>query len=309
MVTVAFRKWTTNGSIQSELVFNLKHPDFDLAKPLMRILRRTSITRALHNSRGIALAIYGIIASLLTGTSAVASQDIVHIPGDILNFESFCAKQEPYSLQEYALLQSPDKKSQAVVAVSFTHRVGTKKDVIMYVSPQVIQLDLGPEYASRDTSLQLIMRKTETERIQSDSVGDYVSTREREEPNLETFRTDEAGKLNWISFVEPIKRGTGEHVHRILTRELFVVAPKHDGNIGISITAMVGADSVEMIGPTVRIPLELWENVPKSQIMGFAQAVNPFNEGSVWRFLFRASKYRKCIEERRFAKTFLTNPT
>ena len=177
----------------------------------------------------------------------------------------------------------------------------------MYVIPQVIRVDLGLDHANQDIAFQLIVDTADGQRFKSKSVGNFVVHRFGEPLTTDTFRTDEKGSLDWISFVEPIEKQDDNRKHRMLSEDPFVVTTQDMGDVGISLRAMVGAGdlSVDLVGPQVRIPSQLWAKKPKVQVMGLIQILNPFNEGSVWRFLSRAAKYRNCINERRLAKTYL----
>ena len=66
-----------------------------------------------------ACLLYGLTTT--TSMQANESDNIVHDPGEIMEFDSFCASREPYSLSEYASVESIDTRARAIVDVTFTH--------------------------------------------------------------------------------------------------------------------------------------------------------------------------------------------
>lgn len=268
----------------------------------------------MKSTRRILIGFLCLAGSIGVASNSSASLFPVHTfgPSEVMKFETFCAKRQPYSLSEYALVESQDGKARATLEVQFTHRVGRKKDVAMYIAPQVIRLRMGSAYGSnQDVQFKFVIQTSEGKQFSSTEVGRYVEhglhSKNRTSSML-PFRTDEQGNLDWISFTErTYTKQDRNRMYRFLNEDLHLVADKGMGTVKFSLHAKIGANGppIVLLGPNVRVPDQLWEKIPKSQIMGFFQTINPFNEGSAPRFVSRAFKYRKCIFERHNAKKIL----
>ena len=129
-------------------------------------------------------------------------------------------------------------------------------------------------------------------------------------PIQQAFETTAAGQARWLTFAEPDEamRET-DHGYRFApSLEIKVSAlDMDDHDAAILLTVIVrdleGSEEIRMTGPSLRIPERVWSMKPPAHgVLNLTQALNPFQEGGVFRTIGRAWKYRKCIDERRAAK-------
>ena len=122
------------------------------------------------------------------------------------------------------------------------------------------------------------------------------------------YRLSATGELDWVRFVEPEESDANsarEHRHPPELHLYGKNIPALEGDYALNLV-------LENTRTRTRLTLEgpVLENLrsllqiekPKSGVLGFAQAMNPFQQGGVWDVLGTGWRYRKCIQLRKQAK-------
>ena len=258
-----------------------------------------------------------VILVLILANAACATQSadpvfdpdpVLHPPGGRIVFNRMCADEEPYRVKAYARMESPDGRARAVAAVLAGYRATGGKTVHVDVRIQRLKLDTGWDWRNAEFTIRLVARGDRAV-VEDREVGSYVEDAKGERP----FRTDEAGTVDWITFVEPADEEKGsDRFHRfgpeldVKAPNLDVDSPRDEFGLALVIRNRASGGTLELAGPRVRIPERIWAMDPPSpRTLGLAETLNPAQEGGLFDVLGRAWKYRKCIEERRAAKGFL----
>ena len=122
------------------------------------------------------------------------------------------------------------------------------------------------------------------------------------------YRLSASGELDWVRFVEPEERdpqADKEHRH---PPELYLYGKDIPGLEGDYALNLVLENTqtharVTLEGPVLEnLPALLQIEKPQSGVLGFAQAMNPFQQGGVWSWLRTGWRYRNCIQLRKQAK-------
>ena len=122
------------------------------------------------------------------------------------------------------------------------------------------------------------------------------------------YRLSPSGELDWVRFVEPEERdpqAAREHRHppelHLYARDIPVQAGAYALNLVLENTRTSARVTLE--GPVVENLRSLLQiEKPQSGVLGFAQAMNPFQQGGVWDWLRTSWRYRNCIQLRKSAK-------
>ena len=237
---------------------------------------------------------------------------MLHAPGGRIVFNRMCADEEPYRVKAYARMESPDGRARAVAAVLAGYRATGGKTVFVDVRIQRLKLDAGDAWRDVEYAIGLTGRSSRTT-FHAPMEGSYTGGAQEQEPASGRFGTDGRGTADWITFVEPDDRaGNGDNFHHfgpelsIKAPDLGVVGPQDEFDLALTLRNDANGRTLELLGPRVRVPERIWMMEPPApKVLGLAQTLNPAQEGGLFRFLGRAWKYRKCIEERRAAKRFL----
>ena len=138
----------------------------------------------------------------------------------------------------------------------------------------------------------------------------YDANPARGEGERRAFRADASGALDWLDFTEPDDEGDrGIYPHNWspemeTTAAVLRLSDAHrDVALDLVLTQVHSGESLRLPGPMLWIPDRIWhERASKPKTLGLLAVLNPFEEGGVWQWLARGSKYGGCIEERRAAK-------
>ena len=85
--------------------------------------------------------------------------------------------------------------------------------------------------------------------------------------------------------------------------ELALSDSAREVTLDLVLTQLEPAEAIRLPGPTLWIPDRIWhERPPKPKTLGLLQALNPFEEGGIWQWFRRGTKYAGCIEERKAVK-------
>ena len=170
------------------------------------------------------------------------------------------------------------------------------------------RLALPPEWydATFGLALQLVSVRTQ-QAITGPVLTRYVQVASGQGGELE-YRLSATGELDWVRFMEPEERDTQAdkaHRHppelRLYGRDI----PGLDGDYALNLVLENTRTSVRVTleGPVLNnLPALLQIEKPQSGVLGFAQAMNPLQQGGVWSWLRTGWRYRNCIQLRKQAK-------
>ena len=238
-----------------------------------------------------------------------AGEPMVHYPDSLIEFSRHCADEKPYTVQAYALFRSADGHARALVAPWAGYR-GIDGKIWMGVRLQSFALDAGPQWGAGGYSLRLEAHVEKGRKVTGAEITTYHASEPGGPPIQQAFETTAAGQDRWLTFVEPDEamRETDRGYRFAPSLEIKVSAlDMDDHDAAILLTVIVrdleGSEEIRMTGPSMRIPDRVWSMKPPAYgVLNLTQALNPFQEGGVFRTIGRAWKYRKCIDERRAAK-------
>ena len=155
-------------------------------------------------------------------------------------------------------------------------------------------------------ALQLVAVKTQ-QAITGPVLTRYVHVAS-DQGGEKVYRLSTTGELDWVRFVEPEERdpqADKEHRHPPELRLYGKDIPGLEGDYALNLVlenTRTGA-RVTLEGPVLEnLPALLQIEKPQSGVLGFAQAMNPFQQGGVWSWLRTGWRYRNCIQLRKQAK-------
>ena len=155
-------------------------------------------------------------------------------------------------------------------------------------------------------ALQLVAVKTQ-QAITGPVLTRYVHVTP-DQGGEKVYRLSTTGELDWVRFVEPEERdpqADKEHRHPPELRLYGKDIPGLEGDYALNLVlenTRTGA-RVTLEGPVLEnLPALLQIEKPQSGVLGFAQAMNPFQQGGVWSWLRTGWRYRNCIQLRKQAK-------
>ena len=248
-------------------------------------------------------------ACATTSTEPAFEPDpILHPPGGRIVFNRMCADEQPYRVQAYARMESPDGRGRAVAAVQAGYRAAGEKTVHVDVWIQRLKLDGGEAWRNADYTIRLTARSARAT-VEGRKVGSYVD----DATGREGFSTDASGAADWITFVEPEDEDEdSDHFYHfepeldVRARDLGVEGPQDEFDLALVLENEANGRTLELRGPRVRVPERIWAmDPPVPRALGLLETLNPAQEGGLFNTLGQAWKYRKCIEERKAAKRFL----
>lgn len=214
--------------------------------------------------------------------------------------------------QAYALFEkrSPEGRYEALVLanVYVGWIAGPPGPNGVSLSIEKKRLALPPEWydATFGLALQLVAVKTQ-QAITGPVLTRYVQVASGQGGEKE-YRLSATGELDWVRFMEPEERDTQlakEHRHPPELHLYGKDIPGLDGNYALN---LVLEDTqtrarVTLEGPVLEnLPALLHIEKPQSGVLGFAQAMNPLQQGGVWSWLRTGWRYRNCIQLRKQAK-------
>ena len=138
-------------------------------------------------------------------------------------------------------------------------------------------------------------------------------------PGKIRFSTKEMGVDDWITFVENEDRVEDSNHFFNLPPDLYlrtpdmeVKSPQDEFDLELVLQNKSNGQALELQGPRIRIPKRIWAMNPpvpcascEPRKLGLLETLNPFQKGGLFHVLARASKYDKCIQERKAAKRSL----
>ena len=122
------------------------------------------------------------------------------------------------------------------------------------------------------------------------------------------YRLSATGELDWVRFMEPEESDTQADKYHRHPPELHLYGkdiPGLEGDYALNLVLENTRTSarVTLEGPVLEnLPALLQIEKPQSGVLGFAQAMNPFQQGGVWSWLRTGWRYRNCIQLRKQAK-------
>ena len=254
-----------------------------------------------------------VLASSGCTPATLAKRDhndpVVHPPEGPVSFDRDCANEIPYRVRAYALLGSSDGSARALAAATAGYHPGTGGTVRIGLELQALDLAMGAEWSNSAYTMRI--RASSGDRVaQSEQVDTYQASNPGEPPRARRFTTDAEGRGTWITFVEPGERTEDtDRTYRIppeldvSARDLGVRGPGEAVALSLIATHAETKESIELAGPSIRIPPRVWEmKPPAAKVLGLVATLDPHEEGGLWSTLGRGWKYRECIEERRAAK-------
>ena len=170
------------------------------------------------------------------------------------------------------------------------------------------RLALPPEWydAPFGLALQLVAVKTQ-QAITGPVLTRYVQVASGQGGEKE-YQLSATGELDWVRFMEPEERDTPltkEHRHPPELRLYGKDIPGLDGDYALNLVLENTRTSARMTleGPVLEnLAVLLHIEKPQSGVLGFAQAMNPLQQGGVWDWLRTGWRYRNCIQLRKQAK-------
>lgn len=255
-----------------------------------------------------------VIALLLLGGGACATErtgsgpEPVLPPGGRIEFNRRCADEDAFRVKAYAWMESSDGRARAVAEVLAGFPAEGGGLVRVDVRLQRLRIDGGRGWRNASYTIRLLARGGSSELKGPAAVGFLAHEKGRRE-----FRADGTGRADWITFVEPGEEADdAEDFYNeppdlgFDARDMGVKGPDDEFGLGLEIRNRADGEAIHLHGPLVRIPERVWVmDPPAPRPLGLLETLDPTEKGGLPRFLGRAWKYRKCIEERRTAKRFL----
>ena len=170
------------------------------------------------------------------------------------------------------------------------------------------RLALPPEWYDATFGLALQLVAVNTQQASSGPVlTRYVQVASGQGGEKE-YQLSATGELDWVRFMEPEERdpqADKEHRHPPELRLYGKDIPGLEGDYTLNLVVENSRTSarVTLEGPVLEnLPALLQVEKPQSGVLGFAQALNPLQQGGVWSWLRTGWRYRNCIQLRKQAK-------
>ncbi len=252
---------------------------------------------------------------LLLGSSTFATENAgvgldpaLHPPGGRIEFNRKCANEDPYRVKAYARMESHHERARAVVAILVGYPAAGGEAIRLDVRLQRLKIDGGSAWQNQSYTIRLLASSDS-----SDWAGPEIGSFHSDQKGPQPFRTGEAGTADWITFIEPGEKAEGAErfYHHspglgFTMTELGVDTPDDEFSLALQVRTEQSGETIRLPGPRVRVPERVWAmSPPDLQPLGLLETLDWTEEGSLPRTLYRAWKYRQCIEERRAAKRFL----
>ena len=172
------------------------------------------------------------------------------------------------------------------------------------------RLALPPEWydATFGLALQLVAVKAQRA-ISGPVLTRYIQVAPNPDQGGEReYRLSTTGELDWVRFAEPEESDADpvkEHRHPPELRLYGKDIPGLEGDYALNLVLEHTRTRarVTLEGPVLEnLPSLLQIKKPQSGVLGFAQAMNPFQKGGMWDWLRTGWRYRNCIQLRKQAK-------
>ena len=214
--------------------------------------------------------------------------------------------------QAYAFFEkrSPDDRYQALVLakvqVGWIAGPPGPNGVSLLIEKK--RLALPPEWYGDTFGLALQLVSVKTQRTITGPVFTRYVHVTSDHGGEKEYRLSPTGELDWVRFVEPEERDAQadkEHRHppelHLYAKDIPALEGAYALNLVLENTRTSARVTIE--GPVMENLRSLLQiKKPKSGVLGFAQAMNPFQQGGVWDALGTAWRYRNCIQLRKQAK-------
>ena len=255
----------------------------------------------------------GTFASGAGPDAVKADEPIVYEPRNEIRFERYCSDAEPYRVQAYAALRSGDGRARALVNLYARRDAVRLDEVFVGMRLVAMAIDAGPKWAAAPFSIYMSARSSD-QMIHGAEHARYSANPTPGDGERRAFRTDGSGRMVWLDFVEPTEpEGETDRSHN-WSPELEVTATElgltdQDRSATLNLTAAHAQTDAEirLAGPALWIPERIWSQKPdKPKALGLFGMLNPFEKGSVWRWLAHRTRYGHCIDERRHAKRWFS---
>ena len=262
----------------------------------------------------LAMALGGLaLASSGEPEASEPEEPIVHEPGNDVRFERDCSDAEPYRVQAYAALRSEDGRARALVNLYARRDAVRLDEAFVGMRLVAMAIDAGPKWAAAPVSIYMSARSTD-QMIHGAEHARYSANPTPGDGERRAFRTDGSGRMVWLDFVEPTEpEGETDRSHN-WSPDLEVTATElgltdHDRSATLDLTVAHAQTDAEirLAGPALWVPEKIWSQKPdKPKALGLFGMLNPFEKGSVWRWLAHRTRYGHCIDERRHAKRWFS---
>ncbi len=262
----------------------------------------------------LAMALGGLaLASSGEPEASEPEEPIVHEPGNEVRFERDCSDAEPYRVQAYAALRSEDGRARALVNLYARRDAVRLDEVFVGMRLVAMAIDAGPKWAAAPFSIYMSARSTDRMILGADHAR-FDANPAPGDGERRAFRTDGGGRMAWLDFVEPTEpEGETDRSYN-WSPDLEVTATElgladHDRSATLDLTVAHAQTDAEirLAGPALWVPEKIWSQKPdKPKALGLFGMLNPFEKGSVWRWLAHGTRYGHCIDERRQAKRWFS---
>ncbi|MYE10419.1 MAG: hypothetical protein F4X99_01895 [Gammaproteobacteria bacterium] len=258
-----------------------------------------------------------LLVALTVGSSAAATkldasepeEPIVHDAGTEIGFHRECADVERYQVWAFGALRSEGDRARALARLYARRHAVQLDEVFVGLQLVALQVDAGVAWADAPFALRMDAHSTGHRIIGTDHV-DYGANPERGVGEILTFGTDVDGRADWLDFIEPAegeklfdRRFNHSPQMEVTATELALSDSDRRVTLALTLTHRETGDEIVLTGPAMRVPDRIWNaNPPEPRVLGLFQSLNPFDEGSVWRWMAHQARYNHCVDERRHAK-------
>ena len=241
-------------------------------------------------------------------------EPIVHETGSEIGFHRKCADVERYQVWAYGALRSEDGRARALASFYARRHAVQLDEVFVGLQLVALRVDAGAAWADAPFALRMDAQST-GRRIAGADHLEYGANPERGVGEAVAFGADVDGQADWLDFVEPAegeklldRRFNHSPVMEVTASELALSDPDRRVTLALTLTNGRTGDEIVLAGPAMQVPDRIWNaNPPEPRVLGFFESLNPFDEGSVWRWMAHQARYDHCVEERRHAKRWFAD--
>ena len=260
-----------------------------------------------------ATLVTGLAAFCVSASAGAGAPAMVAEPGQVIRFERRCAAEMPYRVQAYGkFLTDADTPAAQALALVVAGYAGTLAEGAgIGVVLQAVRIRGLEDWADEPFSVALTL-SADGHVAAGANADTYHESFPGTPPSVTAFRIDKAGNHDWLTFLEPSDRPDDSPEHRFhrIPPSLFVSRSRMTDpdwrrplQLDLRLVNAGRGEEIALQGPLVVAPDKIMDSPPpKTGALGLARALNPAEEGGLFRTLFRAAKYRRCIDERRAAK-------
>ena len=222
-------------------------------------------------------------------------------------------RRRAYQVQAWAHIESNDRRAHALVLAYARNHPVRRDDIFIGLRLVALHVDAGQDAADAHWSIRM-----EAHGARSYVGPEHDSYDSNPVPGAGerlVFRADGSGVLEWLDSTDPgdedDRRGYPHNWSpemETTAAELGLSDSAREVALDLVPTQLEPAEAIRLPGPTLWIPRSDLARAPaEAKTLGLLQAINPFEEGGIWQWFRRGTKYAGCIEERKAAKeTFAT---